>query len=135
MTAVDDDGDCVGKFTISAAAVDMLCWPIMSVILQLKDAQSALAAFYNLLLYIGFVVLLVLTTPPLIRLLLKYQGRGAQFSEAAVGFVLVWFVGMMFLADMIGVHVIVASYMLGCAFPREGPTNKVLYGVFCFSTL
>lgn len=103
----------------------MLAWPIMSLIIHLKDAHSALTAFYDLLLYIAFVLFVFLGTGRFVRLLLKYFGAGAQFSDTVGGIILVWFIGMLFLADMIAVHVIVTAYMLGCAMPREGPTIKV----------
>ena len=103
----------------------MLAWPIMSLVIHLKDFRSALATLYDLFLYVGFVLLVFLGTGRFVRLLLKRFGSGSQFSDSVGGIIAVWFIGMIFVADMIAVNVIVTAYMLGCAMPRDGPTIKV----------
>eukprot|EP01114_Cavostelium_apophysatum_P020186 TRINITY_DN6698_c0_g3_i1.p1 TRINITY_DN6698_c0_g3~~TRINITY_DN6698_c0_g3_i1.p1 ORF type:complete len:757 (-),score=198.52 TRINITY_DN6698_c0_g3_i1:9-2279(-) len=110
----------VGTLSLSAAAVDdVTAWCLLALVVAYARATKTIEALWTFLILIGFIIFMVVVVRPFINSFAKRRHQNANIKYTMI----VCLLGGMFLCswftEIIGVHAIFGSFVLGIVTPRR----------------
>jgi len=115
----------IGNLTLSAAACDdVVSWCVLALVVSIARAKSPLGALWTFLLLIGFILIMFIGARTLLsRIAINRQSSGNSHTGLRIQVVtglliLVFFCS--WITEIIGVHAIFGSFILGVVTPRKG---------------
>jgi len=116
----------VGSLALSAAAVDdVVAWCLLALVVAISRAHSPLSALYTFLLLIAFILIMFLLVRPLLGSIVKRKRvRNSQVPFPLVFGLLISIFLCAWFTEIIGVHAIFGSFILGVIVPRENQFAK-----------
>ncbi|KAI8852306.1 Sodium/hydrogen exchanger family-domain-containing protein [Chytridium lagenaria] len=118
----------VGAATISAAAVDdFMAWTLLILVMSLINnakSESAKASDYAIAVYvfilvIGFALVLWFAVRPVLLYLVRLSGRKESVSQFLLFVVFTLVLASAWFCEVIGVHAIFGSFLVGVIIPHE----------------
>ncbi|KAI9376794.1 Sodium/hydrogen exchanger family-domain-containing protein [Aspergillus egyptiacus] len=115
-------GTNVGVIVLSAGVGnDVVGWILLALCVALVNAGSGLTALWVLLVCVGYVLFLCLVFRPLFLRFLNYTGSLQKGpSQSVVTITILIALASSFFTQVIGVHAIFGSFLIGLLCPHEG---------------
>ncbi|GBG82715.1 hypothetical protein CBR_g36243 [Chara braunii] len=113
----------IGGLAMSAAAVDdIMAWVLLALAVALANAHGSnpVVALYDLLMGVGFVIVMFVAVRPLVK---KFVQKVTTDDHIPEYLVTLSFIGCLlsgFLTDLMGIHVIFGAFLFGLILPKEG---------------
>lgn len=109
----------VGIIALSSAAVDdVTAWIMLAVVVSIARSSGSLTAVYTLLVFAGYVVLMVVVLRPILSWLSKRVHARESMKHEFVILILVLLFISAWTTDVIGVHSMFGGFFLGVITPR-----------------
>ncbi|GAA3950863.1 hypothetical protein Aau02nite_23140 [Amorphoplanes auranticolor] len=113
-------GTGIGNSAIGAAAIcDVVCWTLMAIVI----AASRPAADHRIWLAVAYLAAMVTVVRPLMRRWLR-QNR-AEASESRLPVLLATLLVSAFVADMVGLHLVLGAFIFGAIVPKDASGEPV----------
>nr|AUH99617.1 cation/H+ exchanger [Chara australis] len=113
----------IGGLAMSAAAVDdVMAWVLLALAVALANAHGSnpVVALYDLLMGVGFVIVMFVVVKPLMKKFVQKVTTGDHIPEYLVAMSFIGCLLSGFLTDLMGIHVIFGAFMFGLILPKEG---------------
>eukprot|EP01111_Echinosteliopsis_oligospora_P016677 TRINITY_DN7013_c0_g1_i1.p1 TRINITY_DN7013_c0_g1~~TRINITY_DN7013_c0_g1_i1.p1 ORF type:complete len:753 (+),score=196.67 TRINITY_DN7013_c0_g1_i1:68-2260(+) len=112
--------DRVGNIALSSAAVDdVVAWCLLALVVAIARAHSPLSALYTFLVLAGFIVVMFFPVRMMLLKVAHRSGRQNKTKIQVIAFMLVLMFICAWFTEIIGVHSIFGSFILGVITPRE----------------
>ncbi|CAA2988381.1 cation H(+) antiporter 18-like [Olea europaea subsp. europaea] len=113
----------IGRMAMSAAAVnDVAAWILLALAIALSGTgRSPLVSLWVFLCGSAFIILCILTAPPIFKWMARRCPEGKPVDEIYVCATLVAVLAAGFVTDSIGIHALFGAFVLGVLVPKEGP--------------
>jgi len=109
----------IGAMALSAAALnDVVAWCVLALVVSIARAGNALGALYTFLMLIGFILIMFLGFRTLLN---RFAEKRQTFNVVRMPIMIVLLIMIFFCAwitEIIGVHAIFGSFILGIIIPR-----------------
>ncbi|KAF9191000.1 K(+)/H(+) antiporter [Haplosporangium sp. Z 767] len=110
----------VGFLTICAGAVgDILAWILLALVVSIINSASKITPLYVVLLSIAWCLILVFIIRPMFTFMIRYTKSQDEPSQAMMAFTMVVVLVSAFVTDIIGVHAIFGSFLVGLIIPSD----------------
>ncbi|KAG0210660.1 K(+)/H(+) antiporter [Mortierella sp. GBA30] len=110
----------VGFLTICAGAVgDILAWILLALVVSIINSASKITPLYVVLLSIAWCLILVFVVRPLFTFMIRYTKSQDEPSQTMMAFTMVVVLVSAFVTDIIGVHAIFGSFLVGLIIPND----------------
>ncbi|KAK3821247.1 MAG: Sodium/hydrogen exchanger family-domain-containing protein [Benniella sp.] len=110
----------VGFLTICAGAVDdIVAWVLLALVVSIINSESTITPLYVILLTIAWIVFLVLVVRPLFTFMIRKTKSQDEPSQAMMAFTMGVVLISAFMTDIIGVHAIFGSFLVGLIIPND----------------
>ncbi|KAF9289858.1 K(+)/H(+) antiporter [Mortierella alpina] len=110
----------VGFLTICAASVDdIVAWTLLALVVSIINSASKLTPLYVMLLSIAWILILVFAVRPLLLLMIRLTKSQDEPSQTMMAFTMVVVLISAFVTDVIGIHAIFGSFLVGLIIPTE----------------
>ncbi|KAF8945508.1 K(+)/H(+) antiporter [Haplosporangium gracile] len=110
----------VGFLTICAGAVgDIVAWILLALVVSIINSASKITPLYVVLLSIAWILVLVFLFRPLFKYMIKKTKSEDEPSQTMMAFTMVVVLASAFVTDIIGVHAIFGSFLVGLIIPND----------------
>ncbi|KAK3835675.1 MAG: Sodium/hydrogen exchanger family-domain-containing protein [Linnemannia gamsii] len=110
----------VGFLTICAGAVgDIVAWILLALVVSIINSASRITPLYVVLLSIAWILILVFLFRPLFKYMIKKTKSEDEPSQTMMAFTMVVVLVSAFVTDIIGVHAIFGSFLVGLIIPND----------------
>ncbi|KAG0322798.1 K(+)/H(+) antiporter [Linnemannia gamsii] len=110
----------VGFLTICAGAVgDIVAWILLALVVSIINSASQITPLYVVLLSIAWILILVFLFRPLFKYMIKKTKSEDEPSQTMMAFTMVVVLVSAFVTDIIGVHAIFGSFLVGLIIPND----------------
>ncbi|KAG0277853.1 K(+)/H(+) antiporter [Linnemannia exigua] len=110
----------VGFLTICAGAVgDIVAWILLALVVSIINSASKITPLYVVLLSIAWILVLVFAVRPAFNFMIRATKSQDEPSQTMMAFTLVVVLISAFVTDIIGVHAIFGSFLVGLIIPNE----------------
>ncbi|KAK3840260.1 MAG: Sodium/hydrogen exchanger family-domain-containing protein [Linnemannia elongata] len=110
----------VGFLTICAGAVgDIVAWILLALVVSIINSASKITPLYVVLLSIAWILILVFLFRPLFKYMIKKTKSEDEPSQTMMAFTMVVVLASAFVTDIIGVHAIFGSFLVGLIIPND----------------
>ncbi|KAF9120916.1 K(+)/H(+) antiporter [Mortierella sp. 14UC] len=110
----------VGFLTICAGAVgDIVAWILLALVVSIINSASKITPLYVVLLSIAWILILVFLFRPLFKYMIKKTKSEDEPSQTMMAFTMVVVLVSAFVTDIIGVHAIFGSFLVGLIIPND----------------
>ncbi|KAF9573803.1 K(+)/H(+) antiporter, partial [Mortierella alpina] len=110
----------VGFLTICAGAVgDILAWILLALVVSIINSASQITPLYVVLLSIAWCLVLVFVIRPMFTFMIRYTKSQDEPSQTMMAFTMVVVLVSAFVTDIIGVHAIFGSFLVGLIIPND----------------
>ncbi|KAG0338549.1 K(+)/H(+) antiporter [Podila humilis] len=110
----------VGFLTICAGAVgDIVAWILLALVVSIINSASRITPLYVVLLSIAWILILVFLVRPLFDYLIRVTKSQDEPSQTMMAFTLGVVLISAFVTDIIGVHSIFGSFLVGLIIPND----------------
>ncbi|KAF9281255.1 K(+)/H(+) antiporter [Mortierella alpina] len=110
----------VGFLTICAGAVgDILAWILLALVVSIINSASKITPLYVVLLSIAWCLVLVFVIRPMFTFMIRYTKSQDEPSQTMMAFTMVVVLVSAFVTDIIGVHAIFGSFLVGLIIPND----------------
>ncbi|KAF9090424.1 K(+)/H(+) antiporter [Mortierella sp. AD031] len=110
----------VGFLTICAGAVgDIVAWILLALVVSIINSASTITPLYVVLLSIAWILILVFLFRPLFKYMIKKTKSEDEPSQTMMAFTMVVVLVSAFVTDIIGVHAIFGSFLVGLIIPND----------------
>ncbi|KAG0280232.1 K(+)/H(+) antiporter [Linnemannia exigua] len=110
----------VGFLTICAGAVgDIVAWILLALVVSIINSASRITPLYVVLLSIAWILILVFVIRPLFKYMIKKTKSEDEPSQTMMAFTMVIVLVSAFVTDIIGVHAIFGSFLVGLIIPND----------------
>ncbi|KAI7821074.1 Sodium/hydrogen exchanger family-domain-containing protein [Gamsiella multidivaricata] len=110
----------VGFLTICAGAVgDIVAWILLALVVAIINSASRITPLYVVLLSIAWILILVFLVRPLIIFLIRVTKSQDEPSQTMMAFTMAVVLASAFVTDIIGVHSIFGSFLVGLIIPND----------------
>ncbi|OAQ28280.1 hypothetical protein K457DRAFT_20223 [Linnemannia elongata AG-77] len=110
----------VGFLTICAGAVgDIVAWILLALVVSIINSASQITPLYVVLLSIAWILILVFLFRPLFKYMIKKTKSEDEPSQTMMAFTMVVVLASAFVTDIIGVHAIFGSFLVGLIIPND----------------
>ncbi|KAF8985234.1 K(+)/H(+) antiporter [Entomortierella lignicola] len=110
----------VGFLTICAGAVgDIVAWILLALVVSIINSASKITPLYVVLLSIAWILVLVFIVRPVFIFMIRYTKSQDEPSQTMMAFTLAVTLISAFLTDIIGVHSIFGSFLVGLIIPND----------------
>jgi Kef-type K+ transport system membrane component KefB len=110
----------VGFLTICAGAVDdIVAWVLLALVVSIINSENTITPLYVILLTIAWIVFLVLVVRPLFTFMIRKTKSQDEPSQAMMAFTMGVALISAFMTDIIGVHAIFGSFLVGLIIPND----------------
>ncbi|KAF9156793.1 K(+)/H(+) antiporter [Linnemannia schmuckeri] len=110
----------VGFLTICAGAVgDIVAWILLALVVSIINSASKITPLYVVLLSIAWILILVFLFRPFFKYMIKKTKSEDEPSQTMMAFTMVVVLASAFVTDIIGVHAIFGSFLVGLIIPND----------------
>ncbi|KAF9372570.1 K(+)/H(+) antiporter [Podila verticillata] len=110
----------VGFLTICAGAVgDIVAWILLALVVSIINSASKITPLYVVLLSIAWILILVFAIRPLFSFMIRRTKSQDEPSQTMMAFTMVVVLVSAFVTDIIGVHAIFGSFLVGLIIPND----------------
>ncbi|KAF9321420.1 K(+)/H(+) antiporter [Podila horticola] len=110
----------VGFLTICAGAVgDIVAWILLALVVSIINSGSKITPLYVVLLSIAWILVLVFIVRPVFNYLIRITKSQDEPSQTMMAFTLGVVLISAFITDIIGVHAIFGSFLVGLIIPND----------------
>lgn len=110
----------VGFLTICAGAVgDIVAWILLALVVSIINSASKITPLYVVLLSIAWILILCFIVRPAFNFMIRVTKSQDEPSQTMMAFTLVVVLISAFVTDIIGVHAIFGSFLVGLIIPNE----------------
>ncbi|KAF9283825.1 K(+)/H(+) antiporter [Mortierella antarctica] len=110
----------VGFLTICAASVDdIVAWTLLALVVSIINSASKITPLYVMLLSIAWILILVFAIRPLFSFMIRRTKSQDEPSQTMMAFTMVVVLVSAFVTDVIGVHAIFGSFLVGLIIPTD----------------
>ncbi|KAG0211139.1 K(+)/H(+) antiporter [Mortierella sp. GBA30] len=110
----------VGFLTICAGAVgDIVAWILLALVVSIINSASKITPLYVVLLSIAWILILVFVFRPLFKFMIRVTKSHDEPSQTMMAFTLAVTLISAFVTDIIGVHAIFGSFLVGLIIPND----------------
>ncbi|KAF9544053.1 K(+)/H(+) antiporter [Mortierella hygrophila] len=110
----------VGFLTICAGAVgDIIAWILLALVVSIINSASKITPLYVVLLSIAWILILCFIVRPAFNFMIRVTKSQDEPSQTMMAFTLVVVLVSAFVTDIIGVHAIFGSFLVGLIIPNE----------------
>ncbi|KAG0277998.1 K(+)/H(+) antiporter, partial [Linnemannia gamsii] len=110
----------VGFLTICAGAVgDIVAWILLALVVSIINSSSKITPLYVVLLSIAWILVLCFIVRPMFNFMIRVTKSQDEPSQTMMAFTLVVVLISAFVTDIIGVHAIFGSFLVGLIIPNE----------------
>ncbi|KAF9350049.1 K(+)/H(+) antiporter [Mortierella sp. AD094] len=110
----------VGFLTICAGAVgDIVAWILLALVVSIINSASKITPLYVVLLSIAWILVLVFIIRPIFIFMIRYTRSQDEPSQTMMAFTFAVTLISAFLTDIIGVHAIFGSFLVGLIIPND----------------
>ncbi|KAF9166004.1 K(+)/H(+) antiporter [Mortierella sp. AD011] len=110
----------VGFLTICAGAVgDIVAWILLALVVSIINSASKITQLYVVLLSIAWILVLVFIIRPIFIFMIRYTRSQDEPSQTMMTFTFAVTLISAFLTDIIGVHAIFGSFLVGLIIPND----------------
>ncbi|KAF9289839.1 K(+)/H(+) antiporter [Mortierella antarctica] len=110
----------VGFLTICAGAVgDIVAWILLALVVSIINSASRITPLYVVLLSIAWILVLVFIVRPIFNYLIRITKSQDEPSQTMMAFTLAVVLISAFITDIIGVHAIFGSFLVGLIIPND----------------
>ncbi|KAF9540904.1 K(+)/H(+) antiporter [Mortierella hygrophila] len=110
----------VGFLTICAGAVgDIVAWILLALVVSIINSASKITPLYVVLLSIAWILILAFLFRPLFKYMIKKTKSEDEPSQTMMAFTMVVVLASAFVTDIIGVHAIFGSFLVGLIIPND----------------
>ncbi|CAO3572318.1 unnamed protein product [Mortierella alpina] len=110
----------VGFLTICAASVDdIVAWTLLALVVSIINSASKLTPLYVILLSVAWILILVFAVRPLFLLMIRRTKSQDEPSQTMMAFTMVVVLVSAFVTDVIGIHAIFGSFLVGLIIPTD----------------
>ncbi|KAF9582975.1 K(+)/H(+) antiporter [Lunasporangiospora selenospora] len=110
----------VGFLTICAGAVgDIVAWILLALVVSIINSASKITPLYVVLLSIAWILILVFAIRPLFIFMIRFTKSEDEPSQTMMAFTLTITLISAFVTDIIGVHAIFGSFLVGLIIPND----------------
>ncbi|KAG0031666.1 K(+)/H(+) antiporter [Podila clonocystis] len=110
----------VGFLTICAGAVgDIVAWILLALVVSIINSASKITPLYVVLLSIAWILILVFAIRPLFSYMIRRTKSQDEPSQTMMAFTMVVVLVSAFVTDIIGVHAIFGSFLVGLIIPND----------------
>ncbi|KAF9128738.1 K(+)/H(+) antiporter [Mortierella sp. 14UC] len=110
----------VGFLTICAGAVgDIVAWILLALVVSIINSASKITPLYVVLLSIAWILVLVFAVRPAFNFMIRVTKSQDEPSQTMMAFTLGVVLVSAFVTDIIGVHAIFGSFLVGLIIPNE----------------
>ncbi|KAF9110943.1 K(+)/H(+) antiporter [Mortierella sp. AM989] len=110
----------VGFLTICAGAVgDIVAWILLALVVSIINSASRITPLYVVLLSIAWILVLVFIIRPVFIIMIRYTRSQDEPSQTMMAFTLAVTLVSAFVTDIIGVHAIFGSFLVGLIIPND----------------
>lgn len=107
---------------------DVVGWILLAIIVALVNADGGIITLWILLVVLGWILLMVFAVRPLFYLFARRTGSldGGGPNEFVMMLSLLLVFISSFVTDIVGVHPIFGSFLVGLIMPKEGKFNVIV---------
>ncbi|KAF9424691.1 K(+)/H(+) antiporter, partial [Podila epigama] len=110
----------VGFLTICAGAVgDIVAWILLALVVSIINSESRITPLYVVLLSIGWILILVFAIRPMFNFMIRRTKSEDEPSQTMMAFTMAVVLISAFVTDIIGVHAIFGSFLVGLIIPND----------------
>ncbi|KAG0077939.1 K(+)/H(+) antiporter [Podila epicladia] len=110
----------VGFLTICAASVDdIVAWTLLALVVSIINSASKITPLYVMLLAIAWILILIFAIRPLFTFMIRCTKSQDEPSQTMMAFTMVVVLVSAFVTDVIGVHAIFGSFLVGLIIPTD----------------
>ncbi|KAG0375195.1 K(+)/H(+) antiporter [Mortierella sp. AD032] len=110
----------VGFLTICAGAVgDIVAWILLALVVSIINSASKITPLYVVLLSIAWILVLIFVVRPAFNFMIRVTKSQDEPSQTMMAFTLGVVLISAFVTDIIGVHAIFGSFLVGLIIPNE----------------
>jgi Kef-type K+ transport system membrane component KefB len=110
----------VGFLTICAGAVgDIVAWILLALVVSIINSASKITPLYVVLLSVAWILFLCFIVRPMFNFMIRVTKSQDEPSQTMMAFTLVVVLISAFVTDIIGVHAIFGSFLVGLIIPNE----------------
>jgi len=110
----------VGLITICAGAVgDIVAWILLALVVSIINSASKITPLYVVLLSIAWSLILVFCFRPMFTFMIRKTKSQDEPSQTMMAFTLAVVLISAFVTDIIGVHAIFGSFLVGLIIPND----------------
>ncbi|KAF9908840.1 K(+)/H(+) antiporter [Linnemannia zychae] len=110
----------VGFLTICAGAVgDIVAWILLALVVSIINSASKITPLYVVLLSIAWILVLVFVVRPAFNFMIRVTKSQDEPSQTMMAFTLGVVLISAFVTDIIGVHAIFGSFLVGLIIPND----------------
>ncbi|KAG0336491.1 K(+)/H(+) antiporter [Podila humilis] len=110
----------VGFLTICAGAVgDIVAWILLALVVSIINSASKITPLYVVLLSIAWILILVFAIRPMFAFMIRKTKSQDEPSQTMMAFTMVVVLVSAFVTDIIGVHAIFGSFLVGLIIPND----------------
>ncbi|KAF9962643.1 K(+)/H(+) antiporter [Mortierella alpina] len=110
----------VGFLTICAGAFgDIVAWILLALVVSIINSASKITPLYVVLLSVAWILILVFVFRPLFTLMIRVTKSHDEPSQTMMAFTLAITLISAFVTDIIGVHAIFGSFLVGLIIPND----------------
>ncbi|KAF9278926.1 K(+)/H(+) antiporter [Mortierella alpina] len=110
----------VGFLTICAGAFgDIVAWILLALVVSIINSASKITPLYVVLLSIAWILILVFVFRPLFHFMIRVTKSRDEPSQTMMAFTLAVALISAFVTDIIGVHAIFGSFLVGLIIPND----------------
>ncbi|CAO3566018.1 unnamed protein product [Mortierella alpina] len=110
----------VGFLTICAGAFgDIVAWILLALVVSIINSASKITPLYVVLLSVAWILILVFVFRPLFTFMIRVTKSQDEPSQTMMAFTLAITLISAFVTDIIGVHAIFGSFLVGLIIPND----------------
>ncbi|KAG0260524.1 K(+)/H(+) antiporter [Mortierella polycephala] len=110
----------VGFLTVCAGAVgDIFAWILLALVVSIINSASKITPLYVVLLSIAWILILCFVFRPLFTFMIRVTKSHDEPSQTMMAFTLAIVLISAFVTDIIGVHAIFGSFLVGLIIPND----------------
>ncbi|KAF9180277.1 K(+)/H(+) antiporter, partial [Haplosporangium sp. Z 11] len=110
----------VGFLTVCAGAVgDIVAWILLALVVSIINSASKITPLYVVLLSVAWILILCFIFRPLFTFMIRITKSHDEPSQTMMAFTLAVVMISAFITDIIGVHAIFGSFLVGLIIPND----------------
>ncbi|KAF9928211.1 K(+)/H(+) antiporter [Linnemannia zychae] len=110
----------VGFLAICSGALgDIVAWILLALVVSIINSTSKITPLYVVLLSIAWILVLVYIIRPIFNFMIRVTKSQDEPSQTMMAFTLAIILISAFVTDIIGVHAIFGSFLVGLIIPNE----------------